>query len=87
MPKYNIGDIVMIRPDIEVGKRYYSDVDTESADFIDEMLRYRGERLVISDIVFGSYYEIQNDKGAFSWVDEMFVPYTDIHPIDIGSMI
>ena len=63
--KYNIGDKVFVREDLEIGKEYGRDL------FVSEMSFLKGKTVIISDIKYG-FYKIIEDSGKWNWTDEMF---------------
>lgn len=68
--RYKLGDEVMIRPDLKVGKKYYMNDHLSSIHATHGMVDRSGEIHTISDIRFGRYI-IDDDKG-YLWADEMF---------------
>ena len=76
--KYKIGKAVRVRADLKVDTRYYMksgyDPDLYPADYnlaTQEMVDRAGEIVHILKY-YGGQYEIKEDKGRFSWTDEMF---------------
>jgi len=81
--KYTPGDIVYIRPDIEVNKVYYMDtkdteVTTAHDTFTDSMLKYKDTPLVIS-YYHSDRYRIEG--SSYNFTDGMLV--TSLSTIDL----
>ena len=76
MAFFSVGDVVTVRTDLEIDADYYSDGYEWYDTFVEEMSRFKGERVTISRI-FGETckYEIEEDGGGYYWTDEMFVEY------------
>lgn len=75
--KYQVGDTVVIREDIEVGKYYPMEYDNRSIYFNKEMAHCKGVLAKITKICCnagkGSYcYKLDIDRGAWMWSDGMF---------------
>ena len=63
--KYNIGDKVLVREDLEEGKLYgYYSVN-------EDMFPLRGKIVTICDIGY-NFYILKEDSGRWSWTNEMF---------------
>lgn len=75
MSKYNVGDRVLVRDDLRVGKRYGSD----HIDFVSEMKKYLGTVMtIISNIGFlDDSYECAEDYNRYTWSEEMFAGLAD----------
>jgi hypothetical protein len=89
--KYNVGDKVIIRPDLKTGHKY-GEFSTDSGH---KMCKWRGKVMTIRTICGGhsdrySMVEDQGEKGSFAdnngwfWNDEMIMPvintiYTKFH--------
>lgn len=69
--KYKVGDIVKVRSDLK-------EQDYGSLDVVSEMLEFRGKIVHISNIFNEcNEYEIREDRGEWTWNDEMFEPLTE----------
>ena len=70
MSKFNVGDKVVVREDLEIGKRY------DLCRFVNSMARYKGKEVVITHIWIESggkiRYNINDDNGVFIWSGKMF---------------
>ena len=75
--KYQVGDKVLVNPDLEVGKRYGNN------SFVSEMLSLKGKIVTISDIKYG-FYLLKEDLAEKNWTDEMFLP---INKYNIGDKV
>lgn len=71
--KYKVGDKVRVK-----SKEWYDENKNERGiikfstnSFINEMVEYLGMEVII-DKVFNTSYSIKEDKGVWSWTDEMF---------------
>lgn len=66
--KYNVGDRVIVRKDLDSAETY------GGWNATDDMAELAGEEVTIeskdSDGFFGEYYKI--DKSVWGWTDEMF---------------
>ena len=62
-----VGDKVLVRADLEVGKCYGNDT------FVDRMNRFRGKWVTIKEIVYGDKFHIAEDESVYAWTEEMFV--------------
>lgn len=73
--KYKIGEAVRVRKDLSYDRRYYMQSGPDhhkSTNIVTlEMNRLAGEIVHILKY-YGGQYEIKEDKGRFSWTDEMF---------------
>ena len=65
--KYKIGDKVLVRPDLEEGKKYGNEV------VISDMLFFKGKIVTIEHVDHPDYYRIKEDSDQWHWTDEMFV--------------
>ena len=65
--KYKIGDKVLVRSDLEKGKKYGDEV------FMSDMLFFRGKIVTIEHIDHPNYYRIKEDPEQWYWTDEMFI--------------
>ena len=66
MSKYKIGDLVMVRSDLEINKKYGSIV------CVPEMLRKAGKFVTIRSVASTGNYRVNESVYAFS--DDMFIP-------------
>ena len=69
--KYKVGDIVILRSDIEVNEVY------GSYCFLEDMCEFKGKKLTIAYVFEDSYliascYLIREDVRLWDWTDEMF---------------
>ena len=64
--KYKIGDKVLVRSDLEEGKKYGDEV------VISDMLYFKGKIVTIEHIDHPNYYRIKEDPDQWHWTDEMF---------------
>lgn len=67
--KYQDGDKVRVRTDLEF-KLYYMADRSSSNTFFDDMAKWAGKVVTVSHR--GKQYRIVEDSGAWGWVDEMF---------------
>lgn len=74
MTKYRVGDQVMIRPDLEVGKSYPMEDGSDYWAVTMEMASWGGEIVTISE-ASEKYYSIK--EHSFFWSDTMFEPLDD----------
>lgn len=65
--KYKIGDKVLVRPDLEEGKKY------GDAVVMSDMLSFRGKIVTIEHVDHPNCYRIKEDPDQWHWTDEMFV--------------
>ena len=75
--KYKIGDKVLVRLDLEVGKRYGNN------SFVSEMLSLRGKIATINNIMCG-FYLLEEDSAEKNWTEEMFLP---INKYNVGDKV
>ena len=68
--KYKVGDIVKVRSDLDVNKRY------KRFHVTINMIGFKGKLVRIAR-VFNNYYNIYEDLNEWSWNDEMFEPLTE----------
>lgn len=69
--EYKIGDLVKIREDLQVGKKY------GECNVIDDMLKFRGAVDTIECIDMDGDYHLANDNNPYVWnkdMLELFVP-------------
>ena len=65
--RYKVGDKVIVRKDLAVGKNYGGDA------FVSSMEEFEGKIVTIEE-VFSSTYQIKEDAGRYTWVDKMLEP-------------
>lgn len=76
MPKYNIGDKVLVRPDLVSDESYSMEDDSENENTVtNEMLELYGTVVTIEDISGCGQYYIE--ECGFQWTDGMFVGKVD----------
>lgn len=68
--KYKVGDVVKVRSDLDVNKRYNRFYVTIN------MIEFKGKLVRIAR-VFNNYYNIYEDLNKWSWSDEMFESLTE----------
>lgn len=68
--KYKVGDVVKVRSDLDVNKRYKRFYVTIN------MIEFKGKFVRIAR-VFNNYYNIYEDLNEWSWNDEMLEPLTE----------
>lgn len=68
--KYKIKDKVRVRKDLKI------EVEYGDMKFTEEMLKYKGEEVTISE-KYSRYYYINEDGGEWCWTDEMFEGLAD----------
>ena len=64
--KYQVGDKVLVRSDLEEGKKYGDEV------IISDMLFFRGKIVTIEHVDHPCGYRIKEDPDQWHWTDEMF---------------
>lgn len=64
--KYQVGDKVLVRPDLEENKKYGDKV------VISDMLYFKGKIVTIEHVDYPNYYRIKEDPDQWHWTDEMF---------------
>ena len=64
--KYNVGDKVLVRSDLEEGKKYGDEV------VIYNMLYFKGKIVTIEHVDYPNHYRIKEDPDQWHWTDEMF---------------
>lgn len=69
--KYQIGDKVKVREDLEIDESYWMEDLNEMDAVVDEMYELRGTVVTIVEDSHGKY-EIAEDDGFWYWTDEMF---------------
>ena len=65
--KYQVGDKILVRPDLEEGKIYEDEV------VISDMLYFKGKIVTIEHVDYPNHYRIKEDPDQWHWTDEMFV--------------
>lgn len=68
--KYQVGDKVLVRSDLEEDKTYGNEI------VMSDMLSFRGKIVTIKHIDHSDYYQIEEDPDQWYWTDEMFLPIT-----------
>ena len=66
--KYEIGDIVRIKDDLQEGEEY------GVCDVVDSMLKYRGTIDIIENIDKDGGYHLANNNNPYMWSEEMLEP-------------
>ena len=64
--KYQVGDKVLVRSDLEEGKKYGDEV------VMSDMLFFRGKIVTIEHVDYPYCYRIKEDPDQWHWTDEMF---------------
>lgn len=64
--KYQVGDKVLVRSDLEEGKKYGDEV------VMSDMLFFRGKIVTIEHVYHPYGYRIKEDPDQWHWTDEMF---------------
>ena len=64
--KYQVGDKVLVRPDLEENKKYGDEV------VMSDMLFFRGKIVTIEHVDHPNCYRIKEDPDQWHWTDEMF---------------
>ena len=64
--KYQVGDKVLVRPDLEENKVYGNKV------VISDMLYFKGKIVTIEHVDYPNHYRIKEDPDQWHWTDEMF---------------
>ena len=64
--KYQVGDKVLVRSDLEEGKTYGDEV------VISDMLYFKGKIVTIEHVDHPNHYRIKEDSDQWHWTDEMF---------------
>ncbi len=68
--KYKVGDVVKVRSDLDINKRYKLFYVTA------DMLKFKGKLVRIARVL-NDCYNIYEDLKRWSWSDEMFEPFTE----------
>ena len=68
--KYKVGDVVKVRSDLDVNKRYKRFYVTIN------MIEFKGKFVRIARVL-NDCYNIYEDLKRWSWSDEMFEPFTE----------
>ena len=68
--KYKVGDVVKVRSDLDVNKRYKRFYVTIN------MIEFKGKLVRIAKVL-NDCYNIYEDLKRWSWSDEMFEPFTE----------
>ena len=64
--KYQVGDKVLVRSDLEEDKTYGDEV------VISDMLYFKGKIVTIEHVDYPNHYRIKEDPDQWHWTDEMF---------------
>ena len=64
--KYQVGDKILVRPDLEENKKYGDKV------VISDMLYFKGKIVTIEHVDYHNHYRIKEDSNQWHWTDEMF---------------
>lgn len=75
MTKFQIGDKVTVRSDLELNTTYGMEGNPYVDIAVNEMVDFAGKTVTIKEVDYHDgnlSYEIEEDKGAWSWTDEMF---------------
>ena len=64
--KYQVGDKVLVRSDLEEGKIYGDEV------VMSNMLYFKGKIVTIEHVYYPYCYRIKEDPDQWHWTDEMF---------------
>lgn len=81
MAKYNVGDRVRVRDDLEPRERYGSNT------FVIRMKPCLGKIVTIKEIVYGNEYLVHEDSSCCAWTDEMFVGIVNVDEEDVIDVI
>lgn len=65
--KYQAGNRVLVRSDLEVGAGY------GKHNFVSSMAIFKGKLVTITKVTLHGTYQLEEDSGVFYWTDEMFV--------------
>lgn len=74
--KYEVGDKVRVREDLEVGKKF------NDCTFIKDMEEYKGKIATITYCYDDDSYDIDLDDGEWYWTDEMLEDVDDVATTD-----
>ena len=79
MSKYEVGNKVLLRKDLEVGKMY------KGCSFAESMKQYIGKEAIIKKVDYDGDYKIDLDDGEWYWTDDMFevVDFTLVNALKI----
>ncbi|OME54080.1 hypothetical protein BSK59_15985 [Paenibacillus odorifer] len=75
MTKYQVGDKVVVRSDLQEDEQYSMINDSYTDIAVDEMVERAGKTVTIAAIepeAGHMSYSILEDSGYWSWTDEMF---------------
>lgn len=87
MATYNVGDIVVVRSDLQGDVRYYSHDRITSNNTTPEMRKLCGKLVHIAYVASDGQYRITEDSGGFYWTDGMFEDCIPVADNDIDSRI
>lgn len=71
--RYQIGDKVKIRDDLEEGEYYYDENDVYSDSVNETMVGFCGYVAVITGYSSTNGYRLDIDGSEWNWMDEMFI--------------
>lgn len=73
MSKYQVGDVVLVRSDLNLQDTYFCETGEGWDNAMSEMLKFRGKAVTISK-VDSDGYNIEEELGfiKWNWTDEMF---------------
>ena len=75
--RYNVGDRVLVRDDLQSGEYYYNDETDDGMDATEEMANLAGTVVTISEIAHNwsdrAYYHVEELGDRLFWSDGMFI--------------
>lgn len=81
--KYSVGDIAIVRSDLQTGVKY-SNIDGSATDIATiDMIDKAGKEVIISSITSNHKYRVEGSYRV--WTDEMFEDHSVVP--DISDMI
>ena len=66
MSKYEVGNKVLLRKDLEVGEMY------KGCSLVESMKQYLGKEAIIEKVDYDGDYKIDLDDREWYWTDDMF---------------
>ena len=69
--KYKVGDKLRVKKDLKIDTAYFMEDRSGSDCIVDDMLQFSNQVAVITHCN-DTFYQINLDKGAYYWTDEMF---------------
>lgn len=69
--KYKVGDKLRVKKDLKIDIAYFMEDRSGSDCIVDDMLQFSNQVAVITHCN-DTFYQINLDKGAYYWTDEMF---------------